>query len=401
MKNKEKCSGRVDIRDVALWLCSVILHYNTNRPGTFTVPFQVKKMNLKRLGLLAMAAVVTASLSACGVGEAKTAELAEIAAATPLPVEVSVPLTADIFATYQSTTTISSDAEAPVVARVSGEVVEILVEEGDDVEEGQLLARLDGERLRLQMIESKANLEKTRKEYERYVQLHERGLVSASAFEGLKFDMDALNATYELKRLNYNYTKIRAPISGVVSSRYIKLGQHVMAGVAAFKITDTTKLVAYLSIPQTELSKISAGDTARLRVDAMPEVEFSAVIARISPTIDPRNGTFRATASIENQDGDLAPGMFGRFNIAYERHADALLIPASALIEEDSETVVYVVNDGSASRRAIEVGIQSDGLVEVLRGLDANDQIVVTGQNGLRDGARVLASNELQAGITG
>ena len=358
-------------------------------------------MNLKRLGLLAMAAVVTASLSACGVGEAKTAKLAEIAAATPLPVEVSVPLTADIFATYQSTTTISSDAEAPVVARVSGEVVEILVEEGDDVEEGQLLARLDGERLRLQMIESKANLEKTRKEYERYVQLHERGLVSASAFEGLKFDMDALNATYELKRLNYNYTKIRAPISGVVSSRNIKLGQHVMAGAAAFKITDTTKLVAYLSIPQTELSKISAGDTARLRVDAMPEVEFSAVIARISPTIDPRNGTFRATASIENQGGELAPGMFGRFNIAYEKHADALLIPAAAVLEEDSETVVYVVNDGSASRRAIEVGIQSDGLVEVLRGLDANDQIVVTGQNGLRDGARVLASNELQAGITG
>ncbi len=355
-------------------------------------------MNLKRIGLLALAAVITASLSACGIGEAKTAE---VTAATPLPVEVAAPLMADIFATYQSTTTISSDAEAPVLARVSGEVIEILVEEGDDVEEGQLLARLDGKRLRLQMVEAKANLEKTRKAYERYVQLHERGLVSASTFEGLKFDMDALKATYELKRLSYNYTKIRAPISGVVSSRNIKLGQHVMAGAAAFKITNTTRLVAYLSIPQTELSKISAGDTAKLRVDAMPEIEFSAVIARISPTIDPRNGTFRATASIENEDGELAPGMFGRFNIAYEKHADALLIPAAALIEEDSETVVYVVSDGLASRRAIEVGIRSGGMVEVLGGLDANEQIVVTGQNGLRDGARVLASQELQASSTG
>ncbi len=358
-------------------------------------------MNLKRLGLLAMTAAMTASLSACGIGEAKTSDSAEAATATPLPVEVSLPSTADIFATYRSTTTIRSDAEAPVLARVSGEVVEILVEEGDNVEEGQLLARLDGERLRLQMIEAKANLDKTAKEYERYVELHERGLVSASAFEGLKFDMDALNATYELKRLNYNYTKIRAPISGVVSSRNIKLGQHVMAGAAAFKITDTTRLVAYLSIPQTELSKISAGDTARLRVDAMPEVEFSAVIARISPTIDPRNGTFRATASIENQGGELAPGMFGRFDIAYEKHADALLIPAAPVLQEDSETVVYVVNDGSASRRAIKVGIQSDGFVEVLGGLDANEQIVVTGQNGLRDGARVLASQELQSSFTG
>ena len=358
-------------------------------------------MNLKTLGLLTAATAITTSISACGVGQASVADPAEIAAATPLPVEVSTPVTADIFATYQSTTTITSDSEAPVVARVSGEVVEILVEEGDKVVQGQVLARLDGERLELQMIEARVNLEKTKKAYERYTELNERGLVSASTFEGLKFDVDALEATYELRRLNYNYTKIRAPIDGVVSSRNIKLGQHVMAGEPAFRITDTEQLVAYLSIPQTELAKISAGDTAEVRVDALPEIEFSATIARISPTIDPRNGTFKATAYIENQDGELAPGMFGRFKIAYEKHADALLIPAAALIEEDSETVVYVVSDGAANRRAIEIGIRSKGLVEVLDGLDANEKIVVTGQGGLRDGARVLASQELQASFTG
>jgi RND family efflux transporter MFP subunit len=358
-------------------------------------------MNLKTLGLLTAAAAITVSLSACGVGEASVADPAEIAAATPLPVEVSAAVTADIFATYQSTTTITSESEAPVVARVSGEVVEIMVEEGDDVEQGQILARLDGERLELQMIEARVNLEKTKKAYERYIELNERGLVSASTFEGLKFDVDALEATYKLKRLNYSYTKIRAPISGVVSSRDIKLGQHVMAGEPAFRITDTEKLVAYLSIPQTELAKISAGDTAKVRVDAMPEIEFSALIARISPTIDPRNGTFKATAYIENQNGELAPGMFGRFNIAYEKHADALLIPAAALLEEDNETVVYVVNDGSASRREIETGIQSNGFVEILDGLEEFEQIVVTGQNGLRDGAKVVTSKELLTSFAG
>jgi membrane fusion protein (multidrug efflux system) len=174
-----------------------------------------------------------------------------------------------------------------------------------------------------------------------------------------------------------------------------------MAGSAAFKITNTSTLVAYMSIPQSELSKISAGDSARLRVDAMPEVEFSAEIARISPTIDPRNGTFRATAFIENQDNVLAPGMFGRFRIAYETHSDAMLIPASALIEEDGESVVYVVSNDSASRRAIEVGIRADGQVEVLGGLAADEQVVVSGQSGLRDGSRVLASNALQNSLTG
>ena len=358
-------------------------------------------MKAKHFGVVAIATIMTASMTGCGVGEAKVTDPVGNAATTPLPVEISLPQIADIFATYQTTTTITSDAEAPVLARVSGEVVEILVEEGDRVEEGQILARLDGDRLRLQMIEAKANLEKTRQAYERYMRLHERGLVSAATFEGLKFDLDALQASYELKRLNYNYTKIRAPISGIVSSRDIKLGQHIMAGSPAFKITNTTVLVAYLHIPQTELSKISAGNSVTLRVDAMPEFVFTAKIARISPTIDSRNGTFRATAIIENQDEYIAPGMFGRFDIAYEKHASALVIPAAALIEEDSEIVVYVVEGGVASRRAVEVGIESGGMVEILGGLSADEPVVVTGQAGLRDGAKVLASNELNRGFAG
>jgi membrane fusion protein (multidrug efflux system) len=345
--------------------------------------------------------LIGSSLSACGVGEAKVTDPAEKAAATPLPVEVSAPLTGDIFATYLSTANIRSESEAPVLARVAGQVVEILVEEGDTVEAGQVLARLDGERLRLQMLEARANLEKTKKSYERYVLLHERGLVSASTFEGLRFDLDALTATYELARLNYNYTKIRATISGVVSSRDIKLGQHVMAGAATFKITDTTQLVAYLSIPQNELSKISAGDLARVRVDAVPDLDFAATIIRISPTIDPRNGTFRATAYIDDERSELAPGMFGRFEIDYEKHADALLIPAAALVEEDNETIVYVVYDGSATRRSVEIGIRSNGLVEILDGLEPDETIVVTGQKGLRDGSRVLASFDLQNSFAG
>lgn len=358
-------------------------------------------MNLTRFGLATATAFIAASLNGCGIGAANVTAPADEAAATPLPVQVAVPVTGDIFATYQATSNLRSDAEAPVLARVSGQVVEIFVEEGDVVEKGQVLARLDGERLHLQMLEAKANLEKTTQEYERYVQLHERGLVSASMFEALKFDLAALEASYELARLNYDYTRIRAPIAGVVSSRDIKLGQHVMAGSPTFKINDTTKLVAYLSIPQDQLSKISAGDAARVRVDAMPESVFAATIERISPTIDPRNGTFRATAFIANDGGSLAPGMFGRFEIDYERHSEVLLIPTAALIDEDSATVVYVVVDGSASRREIVTGIRSGSFVEVVSGLDADEQIVITGQSGLRDGASVVASIGLQKNFAG
>ena len=292
---------------------------------------------------LLIATIVLSSitlLQACGVGEASNSSAAETQAAMPVPVEVANPVRKDLYATYHATTTIASDLDAPVIARVQGEVVELLVEEGDYVVQGQALARLDGERLRLEMLAAKANLNQARKELDRYTDLAKRGLISESMFDGLKYDVVALQATYELKKLNYNYCKIRAPISGVVSSRDIKLGQNIAADNVAFRITDTSELVAYLQIPQAELAKFTAGHRASLRVDSMPETDFAATIVRISPTIDTRNGTFRATALVDNHDGYLVPGMFARFDVSYEKHENVLTVPADAIVEEDDEMTV-------------------------------------------------------------
>jgi membrane fusion protein (multidrug efflux system) len=362
----------------------------------------VVTMNIRHLTVATLMVSLTAALaSGCGVGEASVASDSDIEAGTPIPVETAIPSRADIHATYEATTTIASDADAPVVAKVGGEVVRLLVEEGDRVAQGQVLAELDGERLRLEMLSAKANLDQARSEYERYTDLAARGLVSEAMFEGLKYDLEALQATYELARLNFEYSKIRAPIAGVVSSREVKLGQSIDASGIAFRITDTSELLAYLQIPQAELGKFSAGQSAMLTVDAMPGTDYSATIARISPTIDVRNGTFRVTAFIDNRSGELAPGMFARFSIAYERHTDALVIPHAALVEEDDRTSVYVVADGAVTRRVIEVGIESGGLVEILGGLAAGEEIVVTGQSSLRDGSKVLASIKPRASYTG
>ena len=220
-------------------------------------------------------------------------------------------------------------------------------------------------------------------------------------FDGLKYDVAALEATYELKKLSYDYAEIRAPIAGVVSARNIKPGQTIGANSVAFRITDTRELVAYLQIPQTELAKIAAGQAATLRVDSMPDTDFSASIARISPTIDVRNGTFRATLLVDNRRGDLAPGMFARFEISYEKHESALMIPAGAIVEEDGETTVYVVADGEVSRRSVRAGIAADDRIEILSGLADEDEIVVLGHAGLRDGSKVLASNRVVESFTG
>ena len=347
---------------------------------------------MTRLLSITATAGVAAVLAGCGTGEASTPTTAETAAATPVPVETTLADRGDIFATYEATATMESDIDAPVPARVDGDVVAILVEEGDAVAKGDVLARLDGERLKLEMLSAKADLDRVRGEYERLRELRERNLVSATMYDGLRYDVEALEAAYRLASLNYEYAAIRAPISGVVSERSIKLGENIAAGDVAFRITDTRELLAYLQIPQTELAKFEARHTATLRVDSLPGDRFDAEIVRVSPTIDTRNGTFRATAAIDNTAGMLAPGMFARFTIAYEKHEDVIIIPARALVVEDNETIVYVVTNGQVDKRRIETGVRSNGHVEVRQGLDSDEAVVVVGQSSLREGSKVLAS---------
>jgi membrane fusion protein (multidrug efflux system) len=349
-------------------------------------------MEMTRLLSITATAGMAAVLAGCGTGEASTPTTEETAAAAPVPVETTLADRGDIFAIYEATATMESDIDAPVPARVDGDVVKILVEEGDVVSRGDVLARLDGERLKLEMLSAKANLDRVRGEYERLRELRERNLVSATMYDGLRYDVDALEAAYRLATLNYGYSAIRAPISGVVSERTVKLGENIASGEVAFRITDTRELLAYLQIPQTELAKFEERHTATLRVDSLPGDRFDAEIVRVSPTIDTRNGTFRATAAIDNAAGMLAPGMFARFTIAYEKHEDVVIVPAKALVVEDNETMIYVVANGEVDKRTVETGVHSNGRVEVLQGLDGNEEVVVVGQSSLREGSKVLAS---------
>jgi len=346
---------------------------------------------IKKSAIAILTSFLAVALTGCGVGEAKSAD-ASPDPVTPLPVKTLLPRVGDIFASYQTAAALVAESDAAVRARVAGEVIEILVEEGSRVEKGQLLARLDGERLRLEMLQAKTSLDKLTNEYARMVGLHKRGLVSQAMYDGLEFDVQALEAAYKLKRLDYGYTNIRAPISGVVSSRDIKVGRQIAVNDSVFRITNTGKLVAYLKIPQGELAKFSAGEAITLGVDAIPEVLFAATVNRISPTIDISNGTFRITAFVDNQSGRLAPGMFARFSIDYEKHADALLVPTAALVEQDNAAVVFVVKDDAVERRIVQTGIKSGAMVEIINGLESDEAIVIAGQAGLRDGSLVLAS---------
>lgn len=342
-------------------------------------------------GLTALAAALL--VAGCGVGEAKVDDDIVAEPHTPLPVQSVAARFSDLYALYHATANVTADGEAQVPARISGEVVETLVEEGDPVVQGQLLARIDAGRLAIRQRRTEAEFLQRQGEYQRQVSLHERGLVSSAAFESLKFEVAELKAAMELDRLSYRYSEVRAPIAGVIASRHIVPGQHVTDGELAFRIVDTSRLIAELKVPQTELALFRAGLDVSLTVDAAPGEQFEATIARLSPTVDTASGTFRATVYIDNPGRALAPGMFGRFTVYYRKYEQVLTVPSQSIEHEDGESIVYVVKDGVVERRRVTAGIESGDQTQILSGLEAGEEVVNSGVSGLRDGSRVLASS--------
>lgn len=315
---------------------------------------------------------------------------------TLIPVEVIDVTRGDVFAAYTGSGSLEAFEEATVVAKVGGEVRSILVEEGDVVKRNQVLARLDGDRLRLQLEQSKANLGRLEQEYQRNVELHERGLVAASAFETTKYELDGLRAAYELAKLEYAYTTIRAPISGVISQRDIKVGNTIDPNAPTFRLTALDPLVAYLFIPEREFGLIKANQDVSLTIDALPGQEFVGTVARISPTVDPESGTFKATVEVNDAQRQLKPGMFGRFAIIYDAQRDALILPRDALIELTSGTSLFAVEDGKVSRIEVKTGYAWQGNVSILEGIDDSARVVIVGQGALKDGSSVRVIGDEQ-----
>jgi len=305
-------------------------------------------------------------------------------------VEAATVARGDVAAYYSGTATLEAEDQAVVVSQITGVVLEISAEEGDFVEAGQVLARVETDRYRLEVEKAEAALKRLQTDFQRRKELFEKQLVSADDFEGVSAELQAQQAAYDLARLDLEHTQIRAPISGYVSERAVRPGNLVTVHDPVFRITSYNPLLAVLHVPERELSVLRKGLEVAVTLDAWPGETFSGEIIRISPVVDPATGTFRVTAQVRDRDDMLKPGLFGRLEVLYDLRRDVPVIPRSAVITEDERNHVFVIaEDGSASRRDIRLGYERAGLIEVRDGVAAGERVVTAGKGSLSDGVRV------------
>jgi membrane fusion protein (multidrug efflux system) len=334
------------------------------------------------------AVLAFAMLVACG--ESKKEEKKE---ETAVPVEVGKVTTGPIDAAYRGTATLEAEDEATVLAKTSGVIEQVLAEEGQRVGAGQVLARLETERLKLEVARAKAEADKAAENFGRNTRIYEKNLISKELFDQSRFALDSAKAAYQLAALTLRESEIRAPIGGVVSARYIKVGNAIQPNSPAFKITQMDVLHAHIYVPERDIHKLAPKQSAAMVLDAWPDKSFKGTILRVNPVIDAATGTVKVTVAMAGGQRELKPGMFGRVEILYDRRDAATLVPKDAVLTEDAAQSVFVVADGKARRQPIRVGYSDSYNYEVLEGLKSGDQVVTTGQANLKDEAKVHVVN--------
>ena len=308
--------------------------------------------------------------------------------AAAIPVRAEPVAREDMHAYMETYARLEAERRVSVLARATGLVQQLSVEEGDSVVEGQLLVELDQEQASLQLRQSQAALDEARANYERIQVLSENKMVSQSEFETTRLRYNNSRISLEDAQLNLTYTSIKAPISGVLTQRMVELGDLVRGHQEIFVVADLDLLLVRIFIPERRMYQVKPGQRATISVEALPDQTFEGQIRMISPEVIPESGTVKVTLEVP-ADGLLRPGMFATVRLITDRHPQALVIPKRALVLETEDDDVFKIVDSKVQLVQVEIGLAQGDRVEVLAGLEIGDLLVTVGHDGLKDGTAV------------
>jgi len=306
----------------------------------------------------------------------------------PVPVEIATVSQGPIAATLSFNSTLETESTVDLYPQVSGQVEELLVEEGDYVRAGDPLVRIDEREWRVDAEEARVNLDRESAEFSRSESLFERNLINQQEYETAKFQLEQMRLRHERAKIRLDHATVRAPFDGVVSEREVQVGARVSNNTKLFSLVSLQDVVARVFVPGRYLPDVAAGQLATITSEFLPGRKFEGWVKRISPVIDPQSGTFKVTVGVKNPDNSIVPGLFVRASIVTEERPAALLVPKRAIVYDGGDQFVFTVdNEGLAERLRLDAGFETAETIEVRSGLAPGDPVIVLGQSGLKDEA--------------
>ncbi len=411
----------------------------------------------KSLSLALVLAVVALAGAACG-SKASKAEQANTTTTTTTTTEVVVTtapaITRELPRFLEATGSLAADEQTDVAPSIAGKVVEVGVELGSYVRQGQLIVRLDSVDNRIRLEQTLAQLEQAKAavrqaeekinlrpgqnfdpakvadvnaarvtwqlaetQLRRQERLLESGDVSRSAYDQQRAQRDLLREQYEVAlnkarqdyaavlsaragvsnaesqvaaaRRNLSYAVVFSPINGYVSDRPADLGEYVSPSTKVATVVKTNPLRVRIDVPEQAITAIQVGQSVSVSVSAYPDRNFGGRVHHVAPSVTPNSRTMTVEAEVENNDGLLKPGQFATIRILQPQTSPAVLVPLRSVRAESGTNYVFVINNGRAEKRIVQLGQAESDLVEVKSGLASGEQVATSNVELLNDGSPV------------
>ncbi|HVS14157.1 MAG TPA: efflux RND transporter periplasmic adaptor subunit [Thermoanaerobaculia bacterium] len=358
------------------------------------------------LALVVLVVAAAAALAGCAADDGQAAErpAAKTEGADETPVSDAIPVaalpltTGRIESVQRYSTNLEAERQVEVLSEADRRVVELLVEEGNRVEQGAVLLRLQDEEQRNALASVQSQLDKARREYERQRSLFEQELISEQAWNEAIYQLEQLQLARDDAERELSYATVRAPIAGTITGRHVNVGAFVQRNQKLFDLVDFSSLVARIYVPERELVRLDRGQPARIVAQALGRESRPARIDRVAPTVDSKSGTVKVTLAMVDRR-DLVPGMFVGVELVAGADDDALLVPKRALVYDQDQIFLFRVGaDQRVERLRVDVELEERDFVQVADGVvGEGDLVVVAGQAGLKAGAEVRVLDPQEA----
>ena len=321
------------------------------------------------------------------------------------------------------------ESTVSVAPRAAGRLQEVYVRLGDQVGRGQRVAKIEDFELLEQMKQQEAaqevaqatirqreaDLALARTSVERSRSLFERQLLpkqqlddSEARYQSAQAQLDLARAQAQQSKarldelkINLSNTIITSPVNGFVARRLVDPGASVGQNAPIVEIVDISRVRLIANVVEKDLKQLQAGDNTIVEVDAFPGETFTGRIARVSPVLDPATRTAPIEVEIPNPNYRLKPGMYARVSITLDTTKDALVVPATALVDLGGRRGVFRPLNEVAVFRAVQIGTERLDVVEILGGIAEGDDVITTGSGQLRDGDRILIGGGRGGGRNG
>ncbi len=313
------------------------------------------------------------------------------------PVVVQKPERTDVKYTLEYNGDVLPILQANVFSRVSGLLDDLYTDMGHRVRAGQLIALVDTSAAHEAELQTAAAYYNAKATEARTRDLAAKNLASQQDLDNAVAALRSAKAAYDANRVLLDYAKIRAPFNGVVTKRWLDPGSVVTSNPIVgnsnstiYTIMDLDTVKIDVNVLDKDVAKIPEVKSATATVDVIPNREFRAIVSRSAEAVTTTTRTMPVEILIPNKDETIKPGEFARVTLLLGENPEAITVPDQAVLQQDGQTFVYIVQDSMARRRIVKTGVLQNGRLEILSGLDGTEDVIVVGQTFVRPNGKVM-----------